>query len=487
MRRRSLPDGVLPARSHRLCRLAATVVAAGLVGAWGSGSVGDAGPATPAAATTRPNIVFIVTDDQRVDQLARMPAVDGLARNGIRFTNAYVSNALCCPSRATIISGRYSHSTRVYTNDPNHPLGGWPAFRPSESSTVATWLRSAGYRTGLIGKYMNGYARGTAPPVTPPGWNRWFALTNVPGYYTYKVADNGVFRQFGSRAADYSTDVLGGRAVSFIRDTPAATPLFLYFAPYAPHDPFTPPARYVGTVPVTSSWRPPNFNEADVSDKPAWLRTLAMQDGATLDRVWASQAGTLRAVDDAVQRIVDTLRATGRLQNTLIVFTSDNGLQTGSHRFHRKEAPHRESVRVPLVVRYDPLTRPFAGTTVTSLVENVDYAPTAADAAGVASPGADGRSLLPVLRDPSAPWRSDVLLEHFQWNSPVPTYCGVVTKTHKLVEYATGERELYDLVADPFELESRDGDPAFAGIEASLHARILARCSPPPPGLTLSP
>jgi arylsulfatase A-like enzyme len=465
--------------------LVAIAVAATLLGAAGNGAR-DATSGTAAAAAARPNIVLIVTDDQRADQLAHMPAVQGLAANGLRFTNAYVSNSLCCPSRATILTGRYSHSTGVYTNDPDLATGGWRAFRSSEGSTVATWLRGAGYRTALVGKYLNGYPNG-AGAVTPPGWHRWFTFANQPGYVNYTIADNGVFRRFGATAADYSTDVLAGRAAAFIRGTPDATPLFLAFTPFAPHVPHTPAARHAGTVPIGSAWRPPNFDEADVSDKPAWVASLPSADGAVLDRDRAMQAESLRAVDDAVRKIVDALRATGRLANTLIIYTSDNGMQSGSHRYTPKQTAYRESIHVPLIVRYDPLTRQRAGETSNRLVVNIDHAPSIADAAGVAAPRADGRSFVPLLTNPALAWRSDFLIEHEEGNSPVPSFCGLATFRYKLVEYATGERELYDQSIDPFELHNRAADAEYAGVEATLHARLLQLCTPPPPGLTLSP
>jgi N-acetylglucosamine-6-sulfatase len=399
----------------------------------------------------------------------------------VRFTRAYVSDPLCCPSRATILTGRYAHGTHVYSNDQRLPTGGWRAFRPRERSTVATWLHAAGYRTALVGKYLNGYPGG---PV-PPGWDRWFAFATPPDYYNYTVSDDGVSRTFGSRPSDYATDVLARRAVGFIRSVPAGQPLFLEFAPYAPHVPSTPPRRYLHTVPVTSSWHPPNFNEANVSDKPAWLRRrppFDAPDVARIDRDWAKQAEALRAVDDAVDAIIGALRASGRLSQTLVVFTSDNGTELGSHRYLPKEVPYEESVRVPLVVRYDPLTAPLAGTSSRKLVVNIDYAPTFAATAGVAAPGAEGRSFLPLLRDPSAAFRSSFLLEHIRGRSPIPAYCGVVTQTKKLVEYSTGERELYDLAGDPFELVNRAGDPRRAGAVKALHARLRRLCSPPPPG-----
>jgi arylsulfatase A-like enzyme len=462
-------------------RALTAAAAFGIVGlvAW---ALHDGSAETPghAAAATRPSIVLVLTDDQRADQIARMPAVRRLAASGVSFANAYASNPLCCPSRATILTGRYSHGTGVYRNES--PNGGWQAFRDDERSTVATWLRAAGYRTGLFGKYMNGYIDAGHVPA---GWTRWFAFLGAPGYGSYKVSSDGVARSFSTSPSTYSTDVLAARSVEFIRTTPASSPLFLVFAPYAPHEPSTPAPRHSGAYTPQSSWRPPNFNEADVSDKPAWVRGLPLASpaqAAELDAKWARQAASLLAVDEALTSIERALRETGRLANTMIVFTSDNGAQLGSHRFVPKQAPYQESVKVPLVVRYDPLTAPRAGTVSRALVGNIDHAPSFASLAGVAAPGAEGRSFVPLLRAPSTPWRERFLLEHLKSTNAVPTFCGVVTPTHKLIEYATGERELYDLTADPFELRNRAGQAAVATVERELHTRLVRMCSPPPPG-----
>jgi arylsulfatase A-like enzyme len=465
--------------------LGPTLVVLGLggVAAWQivEKTTADAQTAPPSAP---PSIVFILTDDQRADQVAAMPSVSSLAASGITFDNAYVSNPLCCPSRATILSGRYSHGTRVYRNESSRPLGGWAAFRDDESSTVATWLRAAGYRTALVGKYMNGYGGGGA---VPPGWSDWFAYVGAPGYYDYRVTDNGQVRSFGSDAASYGTDVLARRAVNVIRSTPKNTPLFLYFAPYAPHAPGTPPKRHTNTIAADSTWHPGNFNEADVTDKPAWMRGLARKSPAAIaaiDADRARQAESLLAVDDAVRAIREALRDTGRLGNTMIVFTSDNGAQGGSHRLVAKQAPYQESVHVPLVVRYDPLTKARAGLRSTALIGNIDFAPTFAALASTAAPKAEGRSFLGRLAGDSTRWRKYFLLEHLQnASNPVPTYCGVVTRRHKLVEYATGETELYDLLQDPLELRNRAGETPYADVERTLHDRLLRMCSPPPPGM----
>jgi arylsulfatase A-like enzyme len=219
------------------------------------------------ASNRPPNIVLVLTDDQRWDMLGRMPKVQRrLVDHGIKFKRAFVVNSFCCPSRATILTGQYSHSTGVYNVEPPH--GGFVSFH--DQSTVVTWLHAAGYRTALIGKYLNGYS-GT---YIPPGWDRWFALQmNDPGrYYDIAVNDQGTIRQFGDAPSDYSTRLYASRAVSFIRHT--ARPFFLYVAPYAPHGPAIPDPRDVSKFPNMRPARPASYDEADVSDKPAWVRAL---------------------------------------------------------------------------------------------------------------------------------------------------------------------------------------------------------------------
>ena len=447
-------------------------------------------PSPPAArAATRPNIVLIVTDDQRWDTLSVMPILrSSLANRGVTFTNGFVANALCCPSRANILKGAYSHSTKVYQNaGPNGPFGG----KFDDSSTIATWLDRAGYRTALLGKYFNGYTPSRASYV-PPGWDRWYAFStdDIGGgkYFDYSLSSNGRLVWFGRSASDYSTDVLAREADRFIRTTVSNTPLFLYFAPYAPHLPSTPAPRHATAFSNLAPSRPPNHNEANVSDKPAYIRNLPLLSAASssaLDRQRLNYYRTLLAVDEGVGKIVDALAATGRLDNTIIVFTSDNGYAFGEHRWgatgsRNKQVPYEESIRVPFVVRYDA-----AGTqarTDARMALNIDLAPTFAALAGVAAPGAEGRSLLPLLSSSTGAWRNDFLIEHHA--TEVPSYCSVRSQTHLYVQYHTGEEELYVLASDPYQLENRAGDAALHSVLTGMRTRAHELCSPPPPGFT---
>ena len=451
--------------------------------------------ASPTGVGAPPNIVLILTDDQTLDELSWMQTVGSeLAGKGLTFQNAFVSNPLCCPSRTSILTGKYTHGTGVYRNDP--PYGGFETFGAQDKSTIATWLHDAPahYATALVGKYLNGYD----PHYEPPGWDTWVGLDagdSGRGYYDYGININGEIVHHGSAPEDYSTDVLAGLATDFIRKVPARRPLFLYFAPHAPHDPATPPDRYSEKEQGLELYRPPNFNEADVSDKPPWVQRLPLLRDSEIERLddfRNRQYRALKAVDEAVAAILGALDATHRLGNTFIVFTSDNGLEMGSHRWSRKRVPWEESIHMPLVVRYDPITHGVP-TTDAHLVLNIDLAPTFADLAGIGAPGAEGTSMLPLLRGDGSGWRTDFLLEHLadavDDPSYVPTYCGVRTGRFKYVQYEewNGDQmqvseELYDLSADPFEMSSLAGDVRYAVLKAALHNRMVQLCSPPPPG-----
>jgi arylsulfatase A-like enzyme len=453
-----------------LVALVAALVAAGGPSPIASGGVGP------------PNIVLILTDDQRWDTLWAMPYVqDLLVAHGVSFTSSFVVNPLCCPARASILTGRYSHSTGVYSNKT-----GFSDF--DDASTVATWLEGAGYRTGLVGKYLNGYDQVDATYV-PPGWDRWVAFTSQTGqgmYYDYDVSVDGVNTHYGSDPGDYSTDVLASYATDFIDTTPAGTPLFLYFSVKAPHFPAVPGPNHQTEFSDLPPWRPPSWNEPDVSDKPGWVQALpplSTHDIDVIDGRRVDQYRTLLSVDDAVAGIVDALTAAGRMSNTMLVFASDNGWLWGEHRWDGKKVPWEESIRVPLVVRYDPMTP--TPRLENRMALNIDLAPTFAALAGVPAPGAVGRSLLPVLPGGQVAWRSDFLVEN-SVNSggedEVPTYCAVRNKTYLYVRYlATGEEELYPIKADPYELDNKALDPGYASALAQLRLRSQKLCRPLPP------
>jgi N-acetylglucosamine-6-sulfatase len=433
-------------------------------------------------ATSRPNIVVILTDDQRWDTLWAMPTVKAeIAAHGMTFGNAMVTNSLCCPSRAGIMTGAYSHTTGVYSNEGVH--GGFASF--DDSSTIATALHDVGYRTGLLGKYLNGYTDGEASYI-PPGWDRWFAFLTRNGdgeYFDYSVSDQGAIASYGTAEADYSTDVLADQADTFIRSTDPSQPLFLYLSTRAPHEPAVPAPRDAGAFATLRLWRPPSYNERDVSDKPAYIQNTKRwrpQKSRREDTGRLDQYRTLLAVDDAVGTVVDALTETGRLSNTVIVFASDNGYLWGEHRWSVKMVPYEESIRVPMVIRYDPLTP--SPSVDDHLVLNIDLAPTFAEVAATSLAGSDGQSLVPLLEEVGTGWRTDFLVEHLQTWDDVPSYCAVRNEGHVYVGYGTEEQELYDLAADPYQLTNVAADPGYEQTVVEMKARLEELCQPPPPG-----
>jgi arylsulfatase A-like enzyme len=438
-----------------------------------------------------PNIVLILTDDQRWDTLRFMPHVrEDLMSQGMTLPNAFVSNPLCCPSRASILTGNFSHTTGVYSNAP--PGGGWPAFHDggAENSTIATWLHDAGYRTALVGKYLNDY--GPDNPFIPPGWDRWVAFeASSANYFDYTLNVDGGLVSYGNGAADYSTDVLAAYAVDDIEQVPSDQPLFLYLATTAPHGPATPAPRDEGTVLRGPSRWPPSFNERNMSDKPRYMRGLPDVSEEEQSSRYVKMVESLQAVDDAVHDVIGALEATGRLQNTMIVFTSDNGIAFGEHRWTSKLVPYEDSIRVPLVIRWDGVVSP--GAVDRHLVANIDLAPTFAEAAEVAAPAADGRSMLPVLSGEAVGWRKLLLLEHLLHHKGLrlnrglgpgpPTYCGIRGQHRLFVHYGSGFEEYYDLRLDPYQLRNMIGEPSNGWI-TRLRDATRRLCQPLPPGMS---
>jgi N-acetylglucosamine-6-sulfatase len=442
-------------------------------------TLGPAGVALAQPAGELPSILLIVTDDQRWDMLWAMPEVRrSLVDAGVTFTNAFTTSPLCCPSRASILTGAYPHTTGVYTQ--GLPLGGSGAF--DDSTTIATELDDAGYATGYFGKYLDAYQSDAVRGYVPPGWDRWVAFVRA-GYFGYGLTVDGRVHRRGSAPDDYSTDVLAAEAEAFVRSS--AGPVFAVFAPAAPHVPAIPAPSDRSSFSDLEPWRPPSFDEADPSDKPRHVRAFSAFTPARIaeiDALRRNQYRSLQAVDRAVGRLVDALADTGRLNDAVVVFTSDNGLAWGEHGWTKKEVPYEEAIRVPLVIRAGGSARPRSEP---RLVANVDLAPTIADVADVELPEADGRSLVPLLRDEPVRWRSALLIEHVRGTNPIPTYCAVRTARHLFVRYATGERELYDLVADPAQLDDLAGGRAM--LEARLEATLRRLCDPPPPGFRPSP
>jgi N-acetylglucosamine-6-sulfatase len=448
---------------------------------WGAFSGSEPGSEPVAAKTSpRPNFVFILTDDMRKDELKYMPKTRALLKTkGRQFENAFVSNPLCCPSRATIMRGQYAHNTRVWFNSDSS-LGGWQAYksRGYEKNNVATHLHGAGYRTGLFGKYFNSYDGTTVPP----GWDHWFGFVGNGDYFDYDVNVNGNMQHRGNSKNAYSTDVLSRQTQSFIATSVrAGKPFFAYVSPKAPHNKLVPAPRDVHTYDGKKAPRPPSFNEKDVSDKPRWIEKqpkLTPTQIADIDDKYEARLETLQAADDLVNAVVNKLRRAGVLGNTYVVFTSDNGMQLGEHRIsHGKGRPYEESVHMPLLVRGPGVPE---GSTTDKLVLNTDFLPTFTDLAGTTTPRyVDGRSLRRVLTGSAKTWRTAILLEGRRSGDQPgvlnrKNYYGIVRRdrsgTTKYLEYESGNEELYRLGGDPYEMSSTHKSSSAT----SLHTRLQA-------------
>jgi arylsulfatase A-like enzyme len=432
-----------------------------------------------------PNIIVVVTDDQRWDSLPYLPNVQRLAAAGVSFTNAYVTTPLCAPSRASLLSGLYAHDHHVLTIDP--PPGGASAFVGTDASTLATWLHDAGYRTGFFGKYLNDYAY-QGPPYAarwyvPPGWDVWNAFV-WEKYYDYSlVHEDGSTTSYGAAAADYSTDVLAAKVRDFIAASSAAREPFLaYFAPFAPHSaPYYPvPApRYVDAA-VPNPPYPPSYDEADVSDKPAAIAQLppfTPDQNLYIGVLRGLTFQTLFAVDDAIGSLLSLLADQGQASRTAIVYVSDNGFAWGEHRLIGKECPYEECQRVPLIIA----TPSTSGRTDDRFALGVDLAPTVAELAGVLPPTSlDGASLAPLLGGAPGIAHDAVLLEEWMPDGS-PQYVGIRTPAWKYVEYPTGETELYDEESDPFELANVAADPNLADVVIVLREQLATLAAPRAP------
>jgi len=371
-------------RTALLSGLPLVCLAAFLVAGCSVGESAQEGTGAP----TQPNIVFILADDMRLDDFEHMPQTRQLfAEQGLAFDNAFVTHSLCCPSRASILRGQYTHNHQVLTN--RQPQGGFEKFRDQghEDSTVATWLQNEGYRTALIGKYLNGYARKDDEAYVPPGWDEWYAHLGGQAYYDYRLNENGTVVPYGDAEEDYQTDVLAQKVQDYVRRTvDAPDPFFLYLAPGAPHAPFKPAPRHEDEYPDAEVPRPPSFDEPDVDDKPEWVRSLPRLDSARrgpekLERSYRSRLQMLLSLDEMVAGLIEEMEAAGKLDNTYVFFTSDNGYHLGEHRVGLgKRTVYEEAVRVPLAVRGPGVP---AGASAKEMSLNIDFAPTFAELAGV--------------------------------------------------------------------------------------------------------
>jgi len=399
-----------------------------------------------------PNIILVITDDMTAEDLAAMPQVRSLLGDrGTTFTHAYVTASVCAPSRGSILTGQYPHNHGGLTNDI--ALGAFSSPGGADVSTLATWFHAGGYRTSLIGKYLNRYADRAG--YVPPGWDEWNVAVPENTYVGFSLITKDASLQFGTAEQDYETDVLARRAVDFV-SRPGTQPFFMYVAPVAPHLPAIPAPRHALLFPhVQVDTSTCAFNEADLSRKPAYVHRLhgaplTDKEIALINRIHQHRLRSLQAVDDMVATIVGALVSTHLLDRTLIAFTSDNGWEKGQHRFTEgKNLPYEESILVPLVI-----AGPFVEhQTVEALVSTVDLAPTFLELAGLSTISPlDGRSLARLLTGRTvSDWRSAVLVEsHDQISGEAGPFFEIRTDRWMYTEYRdSGESELYDMVTDP--------------------------------------
>jgi N-acetylglucosamine-6-sulfatase len=450
------------------------------------------------AASDKPNIIMFTTDDQTVRDMVAMPKTQALIGNaGASFLHAYVSMPLCCPSRVTVQTGQYAHNHHVMGNTP--PQGGYSQFNDKDDMPV--WLQKAGYRTVHIGKMPNGFGTETNETYVPPGWGpfpakgEFYGFIGPPSSYTgFTLDENGATKTYSPE--DYSTTVYADKAVDAIdrnfTDFPSS-PLYMQVQFFAPHDPATPEEKYANAFATSPLPIDASFNEKNVKDKPGWIRVIRRFGPGLIAKIqtrYQHRLETLLSVDDAVERIVNDLSARGELDNTYLIFTSDNGFMQGQHRLHQgKFAPYEPSVQVPLMVRGPGIP---AGSLPRAAVWNGDITATILKIAN-AEPGLqqDGRSLLPYAQDPNLKSTRPILLEtgppgataepgtpsatsagnriHFSKYVKnldldhtaqiaraivAPRYRAIHTNRYVLVKYSNGNREMYDLATDPLELNS---------------------------------
>lgn len=412
--------------------------------------------------STKPNIILFIVDDQLISSLDLMPTIRSqLVEKGIIFSNSFCASPVCAPARASILTGQYLHNHGETTNSVRKFVS-----HRDKKNTIATVLKGGRYRTIFIGKYTHGYNNAS---YVPPGWDEWYTLLGgAPGYYNYKMSENGKLVSYGNSVNDYSTDVLAHKAYDFIEiNKNTNQPFFMYIAPFAPHAPSTPAPRHLGKFGNLKFLSP--LYEKDISDKPQWLHDNRRLNSKTLEWVlqefeverWLRRLESLLAVDEMLENIIKILMNVEKLENTYIFYLADNGDDLSRHtNATGKLLPYEEGIQIPIIVR-----GPGMQTAIKRhhLVSTVDLLPTIAELSQIPIPDfVDGRSLVPLLPCDPLPldrWRKSCLVELGKFDrwyrkSPPPAYKLLRTRSFKYIEYDTGEREFYDLRLDPHELQN---------------------------------
>lgn len=451
-------------------------------------------PSPPTQAPPIENIVFILADDLDWELFRQVPRLNELQGLGMTFTNHTVVDSLCCPSRVSILRSQYIHNHLVISN-LEESGGGWATFRKrrEQVSNLPVWLSNAGVRTGLFGKYLNGYPDRDALDYVPPGWDEWAVPTSrgdTYSGYNYTLNDNGTLREYGGRPGDFLNDVITRKAVAFIRET--KEPFFAMLSTYSPHKPAPVANRNKDTHATTGAPRTPTYNAFGVNEPP-WLQQFAARTDnqqAGDDRIWRRRAQSAESVADSVGAILYALRESGRLDRTLIVISADNGYHLGHFRLPKgKRTPYAFDTVVPLVMIGPGIT---PGTTISAMTSAIDLAPTFTEMLGGRAPlWVDGRSLKPFIDtgQTPVPWRTGVLSESLGESGPgdpdyqrgnPPRFDALRTEKWLYVEYEDGSRTLYDREADPFELVNLMpvADPALVA-QLSAQTQALAACAGP--------
>ncbi len=456
------------------------------------GAITEGSIAAPAgnAAAQRPNIVFILTDDLSWNLVQYMPHVLQLESQGVTFDHYIVTDSLCCPSRSSIFTGLFPHDTGVFGNTGS--AGGYYAFLANgdEGKTFAIAAQSSGYRTSMMGKYLNGYEPSSL--FIPVGWSDWHVAGEGYPEFNYGLNENGKVVHYGgpSNPSNYLTDVLADRGAAFINEAADAhQPFLLEVATFAPHAPYTPAPRDAGHFPGLTAPRTAAFDQNNVNP-PTWLGPrppLTRKQINTINVGFRRRAQSVQAVDDLLVRVEATLKARGLDTNTYIVFSSDNGYHMGEHRLlPGKMTAFDSDIRVPLIVAGPGVPR---GRTLSQLAENIDLNPTFIQlAGGTPNPSVDGHSLVPLILGQSVPsWRTAALVEHHGPDTDVTdidyengalggnptTYKAIRLPNAVYVEYANGEHEYYRIDQDPEELVNVYGHLS-ASEQAQLHATVAA-------------
>ena len=449
---------------NSLFRAGAALAAVSLL--LGSTAGACAGPGSaPGGTATRTNVVFVLADDLSANLVQYMPNVKALAGDGTTFSQYTVTDSLCCPSRSSILTGRFPHNTGVFTNSGDD--GGFGVFqREQERDTFATTLRGQGYRTAMMGKYLNGYQ--PDKHGVRPGWTEWDVAGGGYNEYNYNLNENGTLKHYGRAPEDYLTTVIGDKANAFITASAAAgEPFLLEVATFSPHGPYTPAPQDEQAFPGLKAPRGPSFDRVP-ADAPAWLagrEPLTAGEIAKLDTAYRKRAQSVLSIDRMIGNLRQTLERAGVADRTVVVFSSDNGFHLGEHRLTAgKQTAFDHDVHVPLVVAGPGVRK---GAAVAAAVQNIDLRPTFEQLGGVTpGPAVDGRNLLPLLRDGEATaWRTTGLIEHHgpgtaaddpDKQTPAggtpPTYAALRGLDFTYVEYEGGAREYYDRSTDPDEL-----------------------------------